>query len=87
MQAQKYGENPYSILLWVFFRFMGVLVFSEIQMVRSHSEFSENVPYLPRSCYKSSLQLNQYARSPLSQSLELSVSLLIPRQREHKRRP
>lgn len=46
MQAQKYGENPYSILLWVFFRFMGVLVFSEIQMVRSHSEFSENIPSL-----------------------------------------
>lgn len=46
MQAQNYGENPYSILLWVFFRFMDVLVFSEIQMVRSHSEFSENIPSL-----------------------------------------
>ena len=39
------GEKPYAILL-VFFVFMCLLEFSEIQMVRPRSEFSKNYPYL-----------------------------------------
>lgn len=39
------GERPYATLL-VSFVFMRLLEFSEIQMVRPHSEFSKNSPYL-----------------------------------------
>lgn len=39
------GEKPYATSL-VFFVFMCLLEFSEIQMVRPHSEVSKNFPYL-----------------------------------------